>query len=111
MSLKKAQDRATSPKRANAPLRCDYTKDFEKDWERIKRAGRQNLQRAKDGILHLVAHGGNLPPEYLDHPLTGNYAGHREFHAGGDLLVIYFFDSKDREVTFTRIGTHAELFD
>ncbi|TXH78373.1 MAG: type II toxin-antitoxin system mRNA interferase toxin, RelE/StbE family, partial [Thiothrix sp.] len=32
----------------------------------------------------------------------------REFHLGGDMLVIYQF--KEYEFVLTRIGTHSQLF-
>ncbi|CAA6818291.1 MAG: Unknown protein [uncultured Sulfurovum sp.] len=30
-----------------------------------------------------------LPPESKDHSLSGNYKDCREFHLGGDMLIIY----------------------
>jgi mRNA interferase YafQ len=32
---------------------------------------------------------GNLPPEARDHQLKGNFKDYREFHLGGDMLIIY----------------------
>jgi len=49
-----------------------------------------------------------LPAESKDHCLTGEYTGFREFHIGGDLLVIYLVE--DDIVRLTRIGTHSQLF-
>ncbi len=49
-----------------------------------------------------------LPAESKDHSLTGEYTGFREFHIGGDLLVIYIVE--DDIVRLTRIGTHSQLF-
>jgi mRNA interferase YafQ len=53
-----------------------------------------------------------MPPEWLDHPLTGDWAGYRECHIGGDFLLIYKLDDsgKHGEVVFIPTGTHAELF-
>ena len=50
-----------------------------------------------------------LPAESKDHGLQGNWQGHREFHLGGDLLVIYRTVSE--AVELVRIGTHAQLFE
>jgi mRNA interferase YafQ len=60
----------------------------------------------------LVANDGPMPPEWLDHPLTGDWNGRRECHSGGDFLLIYKLDDsgKHGEVVFIRTGTHAELF-
>jgi len=49
-----------------------------------------------------------LPPEARDHSLTGEWSDIREFHIGGDLLVIYI--KTDEELILIRIGTHSQLF-
>lgn len=106
-----SSEKAPNKKRANAPLRSDLTKQFAKDWERIRKAGRQDLGRAKEGLMLLIADDGPLPPQFSDHALTGDWSNHREFHAGGDLLVIYLVKTKEREILFVRIGTHVDLFE
>jgi len=58
----------------------------------------------------LVANEGPLPPEWKDHPLKGPWTGHRECHAGGDLLLIYKLRD-DNSIVFVRTGTHADLFE
>jgi mRNA interferase YafQ len=50
-----------------------------------------------------------LPPESKDHALSGNYKDCREFHLGGDMLIIYIESAVD-EVILMRIGTHSQLF-
>lgn len=50
-----------------------------------------------------------LPEESKDHALIGNWEGYREFHLGGDVLVIY--KVTDHEIILTRIGTHSQLFE
>jgi|GEM_PF-243514 mRNA interferase YafQ len=49
-----------------------------------------------------------LPCEARDHELLGEYRGFREFHLGGDMLVIHHRD--DSVITLARIGTHSQLF-
>jgi len=63
-------------------------------------------------MLELIANDGPLGPEWMDHPLTGNWSNHRECHIGGDFLLVYRLDgSGDREmIIFVRAGTHVELF-
>jgi mRNA interferase YafQ len=90
------------------PRACDFTATFKKDWDRYNRAGRSDMGRLKEVMLLLVAADGPLGAEWLDHPLTGDYAGFRECHIGGDFLLIYKLD-KD-QIVFTRIGSHTELF-
>ncbi len=92
----------------NQPYASDYTKNFLKDWKRLSHSGRYDLNRLKEAML-LIANGGGLPPEWLDHALTGEWEGHRECHIGGDFLLIY--TKKHRCVVFVRAGTHAELFE
>ena len=66
----------------------------------------------KEAMLLLIANDGALPPEWLDHSLTGDCAGHRECHIGGDFLLIYRVDDSGKTglVVFVRSGTHSELF-
>jgi mRNA interferase YafQ len=75
-----------SSKRASIPRRCDYTKTFEKDWERMSRSGRYDMHLLKEVMGLLIANDAPLPPEWLDHELKGNWSDHRECHVGGDFL-------------------------
>jgi hypothetical protein len=50
------------------------------------------MNRLKEAMTLLIANDGPLPAEWLDHPLTGDWAGHRECHVGGDFLLIYIVD-------------------
>ncbi len=70
------------------------------------------MSRLKEAMLLLIANDGLLPPEWLDHPLTGDWANHRECHIGGDFLLIYRLDDSGKSglVVFVRSGTHSELF-
>ncbi len=52
----------------------------------------------------------NLPPEANDHPLLGEWKSFREFHLGGDLLLIYKTDLENNQVVLVRIGSHSQLF-
>ena len=56
----------------------------------------------------LLANGKPLPPSASDHALSGNYAKYREFHIGGDKLVIYKIENEI--IYLARIGTHSQLF-
>ena len=108
MTLKKP----AASKRASLPRASDYTKEFQKDWQRLSHSGRYDMNGLKEAILLLVANDGPLPPEWLDHPLTGDWLGHRECHVGGDFLLIYRLEvsAKTGLVVFVRRGTHSELF-
>ena len=100
-------------KRAAFPRTCDYTKAFRKDYERLSRTGRYDMHRLKEAMLLLIANDAPLGPEWLDHPLKGEWSGYRECHIGGDFLLIYEIDDtagKGGSIVFERTGTHADLF-
>ena len=98
-----------SSKRAALPRACDYTKTFRKDWERLSRSGRFDLNRLKTAMLLLVANDGPLGPEWRHHPLAGDWADHRECHVGVDFLLIYHLHGDT--LVFVRTGTHSDLFE
>lgn len=98
-----------SSKRVAPPRACDYTKSFLKDWVRISRSGRYDLGRLKEAMLLIIANEAPLGAEWLDHPLKGDWADHRECPIGGDFLLIYQLDGNT--VIFVRAGTHADLFE
>ncbi len=49
-----------------------------------------------------------LPAESRDHMLKGEWQGYREFHLGGDMLLIYLLN--EESLILVRIGTHSQLF-
>jgi mRNA interferase YafQ len=100
--------RTAASKRATLPRVSDYAKSFLKDWERLSRSGRYDMSRLKGAMLLLIANDAPLGPEWLDHPLKGDWADHRECHIGGDFLLIYQVEGG--AINFVRAGTHAELF-
>lgn len=95
-------------KKSSLPRVFDYSKSFTKDWERLSRSGRYNMRQLKEVMLLLIADDVELGPEWLDHPLKGNWSDHRECHIGGDFLLIYQIDGN--MINFVRAGTHSELF-
>ncbi|MDO9415046.1 type II toxin-antitoxin system YafQ family toxin [Pararhizobium sp.] len=111
MPPKQGGTKPKASKRASIPRRSDFTKDFEKDWQRLERTGRYNMAKLKEVMLLIIANAAPLPPEWKDHELSGDWAEYRECHVGGDFLLIYTFDEKYNLVVFTRAGTHTELFD
>ena len=105
--------KTASSKRARLPRASDYAKSFFKDWERLSRSGRYDMNRLKVAMLQLISNEEPLGPEWLDHPLSGDWQGHRECHIGGDFLLTYKIDDSGKAglVIFVRTGTHAELFE
>lgn len=105
--------RTANLKRANLPRLSDHTRAFAKDWQRLARSGRYNMQQLKEAMLLLIGNDGPLGDEWRDHELVGDWADHRECHIGGDFLLIYKIDARGARsfVMFVRAGTHAELFE
>jgi mRNA interferase YafQ len=67
-----------SGKRTSLPRSADYAKSFLKDWERLSRSGRFDMRQLKAAMLLLIANDEALSPEWLVHPLKGEWADHRE---------------------------------
>ena len=99
-------------KRAKLSRSVDNSKRFQKDWSRLSESGRYDMNLLKEAMLLLVAGDEPLPIEYKDHPLSGDWEGHRECHIGGDFLLVYEIQIRGREekVVFVRAGTHSEIF-
>jgi mRNA interferase YafQ len=59
-------------------------------------------------VMGRLIHGEPLDPQFRDHPLRGEFEGHRECHLRPDWLLVYRIHG-DR-ITFERTGSHADLF-
>ena len=99
--------------KVNAPRKSGQTKQFVKDWRRLARSGRYDMEELKKVITLLIENAGPLSAEYRDHPLRGNWQDHRDCHVAGDWVLIYRIDrtAAGEEVIFVRTGSHAELFE
>ena len=71
------------------------------------------MNRLKEAMLLLIANDNMLGPEWFDHPLGGDWKGHRECHIGGDFLLAYKIEDSAQHglIVFVRAGTHADLFE
>ena len=88
------------------PLKLLRHKLFKKD---IAKAKVTDTQYTKFIIyIALLLEKKPLPSESRDHQLKGEWQGYREFHLGGDMLLIYLQD--DDALILVRIGTHSQLF-
>ena len=88
-------------------LKTKTTSKFEKDLARVARRGK-DLSKLKNIIFDLVS-GKVLEKKYRDHKLTVNFRNNRECHIEPDWLLIYVIAGD--ELTLTRTGTHADLFE
>ena len=58
--------------------------------------------------LDMLADDTPLPATYRDHPLTGDWADHRDCHIRPDLVMIYRKPDADT-LQLVRLGSHSEL--
>ena len=86
-----------------------YTHQFKRDYRREK-AGQHG--KRLDGLLmpvvQMLAADRPLPRRNFDHPLSGEWADHRDCHVRPDLVLIYRKpDATSLELV--RLGSHSEL--
>lgn len=87
-------------------MRLSQTSQFKKDIKRLQKRGK-DLAKIK-AVIDLLLAQKPLPEKNRDHPLGGNWAGHRDCHIEPDWLLIY--KVLDDEVRLERTGTHSDLF-
>lgn len=84
-----------------------YTRQFDRDVNRMKRRGK-DLDKLKIIIRSLLREG-QLDPIHRDHKLIGKWQGRRECHIEFDWLLIY--KAEVDRIVFERTGTHSDLFE
>jgi len=86
-----------------------YTTRFKRDYRREKSG---QLGKKLDALLmevvDLLAADTPLPRRNVDHPLTGDWADHRDCHIRPDLILIYRKPDDD-SLELVRLGSHSEL--
>ena len=84
-------------------LQVEYAIKFKRD---LKLAKRRNKKMASlHEVMKHIEHEKPLNPRYKDHPLSGDWHGHRELHIKSDWLLIYKLLQKEKVVIFVRTGT------
>jgi len=89
-------------------LKIRYSSRFKRDFKAVIKRGYD--VRLLEEVLNLLVQEKTLPQKCLDHPLTGNYTGHRECHITPDWLLIYKVEKGILILSLTRTGTHSDLF-
>lgn len=85
-----------------------WTSQFKRDY---KLAMKRHLNiDLLDDIIRMLSCGEALPEKNKDHPLSGNWTGHRECHILPDWLLVYRIDEDVLVLTLVRTGTHSDLF-
>ena len=86
--------------------RIRRTSQFKRDVKRMQRQGK-DLDKLKT-VLQTLVDGEELPAQYRDHVLVGQYKGTRECHLEPDWLLIYGL--AEDELILIRTGSHSDLF-
>lgn len=81
---------------------------FKKDIVKVTLTDQQFSKMIR--YLSELAEEKELPIEANDHPLSGEWKTFREFHLGGDMLLIYRIDEENSHIVLVRIGSHSQLF-
>lgn len=61
--------------------------------------------------ISLLADGKQLPKNYVDHGLSGDWSAYRECHIQGDWLLVYRVEDDVLVLVLARTGTHSDLFE
>lgn len=83
-------------------------KIFKKDIDKVTLTDQQFTKMIQ--YLSLLTEGNDLPIESKDHSLNGDWKSFREFHLGGDMLLIYHINEDNNQIVLMRVGSHAQLF-
>jgi mRNA interferase YafQ len=88
----------------------EWTSAFKPDYKRTTATPRhKEIETLLSLIAGHLANDEPLPEKHRDHPLGGNWKGHRECHMKPDLLLIYKLPDANT-LRLVRMGSHSELF-
>jgi mRNA interferase YafQ len=90
------------------PLKPVYTGRFKKDVKLMRKRGKDTAKLK--AVMRLLADRKPLEPRYRDHPLAGDWRGHRDCHIEPDWVLIYTLLPAENKIRFDRTGSHADLF-
>ena len=66
------EKRSAESKRTNPPRDASKDDKFLKDWERLSRSGKHDMNVLKEVMMLLIANDAPLPAEWRDHQLKGD---------------------------------------
>lgn len=81
---------------------------------RYKKSLKKMLKRGKDikkltNVVLKLANGEQLPPQYKDHPLSGDLAGLRDCHIENDWVLLYEIKDNLLILSLAETGTHSDF--
>jgi len=84
-----------------------WSRRFKKDYARCVSQGKD--MRKLDRLLSLLMNEKPLPPQYIDHPLKGEWAHYRDARIEFDWILIYRIDSESKSLLLAALGSHQEI--
>jgi mRNA interferase YafQ len=90
-------------------MKISRHKQFKKDFAKHIKTMQDKHFQSLINAISLLLNNKPLSPNYKDHQLQGKLSKFREFHIGGDLLVMYAIEND--VLYLLRIGTHSEIFE
>lgn len=87
-------------------LSIKATKKFESDYRRMVRLGSD--PEMFWAVVEILASEEEIPKEFRDHELKGEWAGVRDIHVEADWLLLYKVSQPD--LILIRTGTHSDIF-
>jgi mRNA interferase YafQ len=88
-------------------MNLSRSKQFKKDMRQYASKMSDKHFEMFINALSILVDKKSLPASFKDHQLSGKLSAYREFHIGGDLLVLYTIE--DETIYLFRLGTHAEV--
>ncbi len=85
-----------------------YSRRFKKDLKLYKYD--KKVLTELELILDYLVKDINLPKQYKNHKLTGEFKGCFECHVKPDILLVYKVEKSDLLILLLRINTHSNLF-
>lgn len=87
-------------------IKPKHSKKFKRDMKKYEH--QKAVMHAIREVIESLLKQESLDEKFCDHPLTGNWIGHRECRVKPDLFLIY--KSNDECLFLERIGSHSEIF-
>lgn len=86
-----------------------FTGRFKRDYKREKSGKHgKTVDAVLMEVVNFLAADEPLPRRNVDHPLSGDWADHRDCHIRPDLILIYR-KPDDEYLDLVRLGSHSEL--
>ncbi len=94
-------------------FKFEIHKQFLKDFQKVmgKNKSIKRLEYLFTALSYL-AQDKNLPKNFQNHSLNGKFKDIKEFHIGGDLIILYRIEKREgkKNIQLLRIGTHNYIF-